>query len=230
LLAGCDSLFDLDLVPADARKGTDSAAADVGADAPDPCWFREDFASGLDTVRWTKYNDDHQLTVEVDSETLAITPDVTRPIYAGVFHPLTIDLTGQMVEATVVPATQAGGITTDLVIFDQVSNDKTVKVVSGNGTVFLGHRVGTTEMSGTSYQHGPSFARWRLRHDAATNRVHFDAASLTGPWQSVDSVIPSFDLASSRLILTAGVYEVLGVTTGPARFDDIAICPSVAPP
>lgn len=139
--------------------------------------------------------------------------------YAGYVSAAAYDFTG-MAAAVEVPQAATGAADTILAVVKDSQNFAFIVVEEGM-LYFDRCTAGARSISGIPYS-ATDHRWWRLRHDAATNRIHFET-SLNGiSWTSQRNDGVSFPISALRMEISAGTGTVVPSTV-PAQFDNFSL-------
>ncbi|MGL4400168.1 MAG: putative Ig domain-containing protein [Luteolibacter sp.] len=198
--------------------------------------FVETFdGSVLDTSRWetgTPFGElfspsDPLVTVAVQSGRLGVTPRANTSVegYNGVVSRDLIDLRSSAVEARIDPS---GGTSNTWLAL--VSGTRDFLVVGREGSVLWLEQTinGARDVTLYSYDSAAHLV-WRIKHDAASDRILFQLSADGIAWITARSVARAIDIRAMRIELAGGSY-LTESAPGTGWFDYVLLSrPPVAP-
>jgi YVTN family beta-propeller protein len=198
--------------------------------------FVETFdGNALDTARWepgTPFGQlfapvDPLVTVAVQAGRLGITPRTNTSVegYNGIISRDRINLTGSAVEARVDPS--EGTSNTWLAL---VSGTRDFLVIGREGGWLWIEQTINGSRDVTLFNYNAAAHRiWRIKHDAATDRILFQLSADGTTWITARSVTRAIDIKAMRIELAGGSY-VPESAPGTGWFDYVLLSrPPVAP-
>ncbi len=225
--------YTVTLTVTDNSGATASASAVVTVTQPAAASLSDDFNDGTrDGSKWNagtvvgQYligaaGYDTAIPVSETTGRLQISPrtGVAGDHYAGYLSAATFDFTG-MAAAVEVPQAATGGADTILAVVKDSQNFAFIVVEDGM-LYFDRCTDGARTISGIPYS--PTNHRWwRIRHDAATNRLHFEVSGNGTSWTSQRNDAVSFAVSALRMELSAGTFGPVASTV-PAQFDNFSL-------
>ncbi|MEQ1859335.1 MAG: PA14 domain-containing protein [Chthoniobacteraceae bacterium] len=164
---------------------------------------------------------DPAVPVQETGGRLQITPrtGVGGDHYSGYLSAAAFNFTGLAAKVEVPQATTNGADT----IFAIAQDSRNfVFIVVEAGTLYFDRCVaGVRQVSGIPYN-AATHRWWRLRHDPAGNRVHFETSADGASWTSHRNDTPGFALTGVRVELSAGTFGSIANTLT-ATFDNFTL-------
>lgn len=198
--------------------------------------FVETFAgSSLDASRWTTGTPygrmfapvDPLVTVAQQNGRLVLTPRANTPVegYHGVVSTGFIDLTGSALEVEVSPA--GGTANTWLALGGGNGN---FLVIGREGSVLWLEQMVNGVRDVTLFDYNATAHKlWRIRHDAATDRILYQLSADGQSWITARSVARAFGIGALRVELGGGTY-LSETAPGTATFDNVVLSKPALPP
>lgn len=164
---------------------------------------------------------DTTIPVSETSGRLQISPrtGVDGDHYAGYVSAATYDFSG-MAAAVEVPQAATGAADTILAVVRDSQNFAFIVVEEGM-LYFDRCTAGSRSISGIPYS-ATNHRWWRLRHDVATNRIHFETSANGTSWTSQRNDAVSFPISALRMEISAGTGTVVPATLS-AQFDNFSL-------
>jgi hypothetical protein len=230
LVAGCQEVFSLTPPP------------DPAADGAIAC-FEEDFAAGLDLMRWSRLFMPGYTTVDVHEDVLEIAmpardcgpvpvcPHDLCPMhcnyYNGIVSVEPFDMSGRAIEVTVVPGATDGFVDTSVTL-DVAGNLAlfTMSVAGSNTRGFRAMINNNPALSASMPYDGAT--HWRFRHVTGTPaQIAFETSHDGSAWTTHHTVDTPHAPTGARLQLSAGGYQGGPAEAKVSRFDDVRVteCP-----
>ena len=225
--------YTVTLTVTDNTGATASASAVVTITQPATALLSDDFNDGTrDASKWNAGSIvgqylvgaagyDTSIPVVETAGRLEISPrtGVAGDHYAGYISAATFDFTG--LAATVeVPQAATGAADTILAVVKDSQNFAFIVVEDGM-LYFDRCTAGARAVSGIPYS-ATNHRWWRIRHDSATNRLHFEVSGNGTSWTSQRNDAVSFAVSSLRMEISAGTGTTVASTLS-AQFDNFSL-------
>lgn len=196
----------------------------------------ETFANnGIDAAKWsvgTPYGNvfapaDPLISVTQSGGKLVVTPrtNFSTEGYNGVVSNDLINLQSAAVSAEITPA---GGTADTWLALGTGANN--FLVIGREGSVLWLEQMINGARDVTLFDYNAANHRfWRIRHDAATDRIHFELSADAANWTSARVVNRAIPINAMRIELAAGTFRSENAP-GTATFDNLTLIrPGVAP-
>lgn len=225
--------YTVTLTVTDNGGATASASTTVTVTQPATASLSDDFSDGTrDASKWNagtvvgQYligaaGYDTAIPVSETTGRLQISPrtGVDGDHYGGYISAATFDFTG-MAAAVEVPQAATGGADTILAVVKDSQNFAFIVVEDGM-LYFDRCTAGARTVSGIPYS-ATLHRWWRIRHDGATNRLHFEVSSNGTAWTSQRNDAVSFAVSALRMEISAGTGTTVASTLS-AQFDNFSL-------
>jgi YVTN family beta-propeller protein len=191
--------------------------------------------NGIDAAKWsvgTPYGNvfapaDPLISVVQSGGKLVVTPrtNVSTEGYNGVVSNDLINLQGAAVSAEINPA---GGTADTWLALGTGSNS--FLVIGREGSVLWLEQMVNGARDVTLFDYNATNHRfWRIRHDAATDRIHFELSADASNWTSARVVNRAIAINAMRIELAAGTFRAESAP-GTAIFDNVTLTRPGVPP
>ena len=225
--------FTIALTVTDNSGATATASSTVTVTAPVASLLSDDFNDAIrDATKWTPGSligqylgaagyDPTLPVAETAAGRLQITPrtGIAGDHYAGYLTAAAFNFTGL---AAAVEVPQASTNSADTILAVAKDSQNFAFIVVEDGVLYFDRcTAGNRTVSGIPYS-ATTHRWWRIRHDATTNRLHFETSANRTTWTSHRNDAITFPITALRIELSAGTFDTIA-TTVPAQFDNFTL-------